>query len=114
MRVSRIAIYDPTDTWLTVSQMLQCLPPGVINSHKISLNPGLDQTKTLWYFVLPADKGLANWREQATAILVRGSYATADDIARAPSLIVIGKHGVGNDKTELDACAKREIKIRIL
>ncbi|KAL4738806.1 hypothetical protein BDV11DRAFT_215688 [Aspergillus similis] len=77
-----------------------------------SLHPdAVEHAKTLWNVVLPGDKELNNWREHATAILVRGSYVTADDIARAPNLIAIGKHGVGIDKIDQAACARRGIKI---
>ncbi|KAL5046715.1 hypothetical protein BDW71DRAFT_197399 [Aspergillus fruticulosus] len=77
-----------------------------------SLHPNaVEHAKTLWNVILPGDKELRNWREHATAILVRGSYVTADDIARAPNLIAIGKHGVGIDKIDQAACAKRGIKI---
>ena len=36
---------------------------------------------------------------------------TADDIASCPNLTAIGKHGVGIDKIDQEACAKRGIKI---
>ncbi|KAL4812525.1 hypothetical protein BDW67DRAFT_193607 [Aspergillus spinulosporus] len=77
-----------------------------------SLHPdAVEYAKTLWNVILPGDKRLTNWQEHASAILVRGSYVTADDIARAPNLIAIGKHGVGIDKIDQRACAKRGIKI---
>ncbi|KAL4747772.1 hypothetical protein BDW72DRAFT_209392 [Aspergillus terricola var. indicus] len=77
-----------------------------------SLHPdAVERAKSLWNVVLPGDKELNNWREHATAILVRGSYVTSDDISRAPDLIAIGKHGVGIDKIDQAACAKRGIKI---
>ncbi|RDW58918.1 uncharacterized protein DSM5745_11124 [Aspergillus mulundensis] len=77
-----------------------------------TLHPdAVEHAKTLWNVVVPGDNELSNWREHATAILVRGSYVTADDIARAPNLLAIGKHGVGIDKIDQAACAKRGIKI---
>ncbi|KAL4908665.1 hypothetical protein BDW74DRAFT_188571 [Aspergillus multicolor] len=77
-----------------------------------TLHPdAVEHAKTLWNVVVPGDRELNNWREHATAILVRGSYVTADDIARAPNLLAIGKHGVGIDKIDQEACTKRGIKI---
>ncbi|KAL4876985.1 hypothetical protein BJY04DRAFT_231142 [Aspergillus karnatakaensis] len=77
-----------------------------------TLHPdAVEHAKTLWNVVLPGDKELNNWRENASAVIVRSSYVTADDISRAPKLIAIGKHGVGIDKIDQAACAKRDIKI---
>jgi phosphoglycerate dehydrogenase-like enzyme len=36
---------------------------------------------------------------------------TAEDVASCPNLIAIGKHGVGIDKIDQEACSKRGIKI---
>ena len=75
-------------------------------------NPlAIAHAKTLFNVILPEDPGFADWRKNATSILVRGSYVTADDIASCPNLTAIGKHGVGIDKIDQDACAKRGIKI---
>ncbi|KAL4916129.1 hypothetical protein BDW62DRAFT_218870 [Aspergillus aurantiobrunneus] len=77
-----------------------------------TLHPdAVEHARTLWNVIGPGDKELNNWREHASAVLIRGSYITADDIARAPNLIAIGKHGVGIDKIDQVACAKRGIKI---
>ncbi|KAL3464483.1 hypothetical protein BJX64DRAFT_275699 [Aspergillus heterothallicus] len=77
-----------------------------------TLHPdAVEHAKTLFNVVAPGDKDLNNWREKASAIVIRGSYVTAEDIARAPNLIAIGKHGVGIDKIDQSACAKRGIKI---
>ncbi|KAL4864292.1 hypothetical protein BDV12DRAFT_189027 [Aspergillus spectabilis] len=77
-----------------------------------TLHPdAVEHAKTLWKVVLPGDKELNNWREHASAVVIRSSYVTADDIARAPNLIAIGKHGVGIDKIDQAACSKRGIKI---
>lgn len=71
----------------------------------------LAHAKTLFKVIVPGDKGFSEWRQNASALLIRGSYLTADDIASCPNLIAIGKHGVGIDKIDQDACNKRNIKI---
>ncbi|KAL4798508.1 hypothetical protein BDV19DRAFT_377035 [Aspergillus venezuelensis] len=77
-----------------------------------ALHPdAVEHAKTLFNVVSPSDPEVKNWRENASAVLIRGSYITADDITHAPNLIAIGKHGVGIDKIDQVACAKREIKI---
>lgn len=77
-----------------------------------NLHPdAVEHARTLWNVIVPGDKELNNWRENASAVVIRGSYITADDIARSPNLIAIGKHGVGIDKIDQAACAKRGIKI---
>ncbi|KAL2203790.1 hypothetical protein CC79DRAFT_1336436 [Sarocladium strictum] len=54
---------------------------------------------------------LANWRESAQYVLVRGSRITAEDVAAAPHLRAIGKQGVGIDKIDAAACEARNIPI---
>lgn len=77
-----------------------------------AFNPlAIAHAKTLFNVILPEDPRFADWRKNATSILVRGSYVTAGDIASCPNLTAIGKHGVGIDKIDQDACAKRGIKI---
>ncbi|KAJ5725447.1 uncharacterized protein N7483_006804 [Penicillium malachiteum] len=71
----------------------------------------LAHAKTLFNVIQPGDSGFSKWRQNASALLIRGSYLTADDIASCPNLMAIGKHGVGIDKIDQDACAKRGIKI---
>lgn len=71
----------------------------------------IEHARTLFSVVLNTDPEFANWQEKATAILMRGSYLRADDIAKCPRLIAIGKHGVGIDKIDQEACAARNIKI---
>ncbi|GAB1197812.1 hypothetical protein APSETT444_007115 [Aspergillus pseudonomiae] len=71
----------------------------------------IEYAKTLFDLVQPQDEEFKNWRQNARALLVRSSYVTADDIASCPNLIAIGKHGVGIDKINQDACAQRGIKI---
>jgi D-3-phosphoglycerate dehydrogenase / 2-oxoglutarate reductase len=60
---------------------------------------------------------IGNWREhlaEADALLVRGdAVVTADDIAAAPKLRVIGRDGVGVDNVDLDAAAARGIPVVI-
>ncbi|KDE85364.1 phosphoglycerate dehydrogenase [Aspergillus oryzae 100-8] len=71
----------------------------------------IEYAKTLFNIIQPQDEEFKNWRQNARALLIRGSYVTADDIASCPNLIAIGKHGVGIDKINQDACAQRGIKI---
>ncbi|KAJ5147241.1 hypothetical protein N7476_001230 [Penicillium atrosanguineum] len=71
----------------------------------------LAYAKTLFNVIQLGDKGFSEWRQNASYLLLRGSYFTADDVASCPNLIAIGKHGVGIDKINQDACAKRGIKI---
>ncbi|KAJ5614019.1 D-3-phosphoglycerate dehydrogenase [Penicillium herquei] len=71
----------------------------------------LAHAKTLFNVIQPGDNGFSEWRQNASFLLIRGSYLTADDIASCPNLIAIGKHGVGIDKIDQDACAKRGIRI---
>ncbi|KAE8167669.1 hypothetical protein BDV40DRAFT_312124 [Aspergillus tamarii] len=71
----------------------------------------IEYAKTLFNIIQPQDEEFKSWRQNARALLVRSSYVTADDIASCPNLIAIGKHGVGIDKINQDACTQRGIKI---
>ncbi|KAJ5204377.1 uncharacterized protein N7498_005256 [Penicillium cinerascens] len=71
----------------------------------------IEHARTLFHVVLPGDEGFADWRQKASALLIRGSYLTAEDIASCPNLVAIGKHGVGIDRIDQSACSKRGIKI---
>ncbi|KAL4898360.1 D-isomer specific 2-hydroxyacid dehydrogenase [Aspergillus ambiguus] len=71
----------------------------------------IEHAKSLFHLVQPEDEDFHGWRQNARALLVRSSYLTAEDIASCPNLVAIGKHGVGIDKIDQDACAKRGIKI---
>lgn len=61
--------------------------------------------------VVHTDPDCANWRQDARAVLVRDATLTAEDIASCPNLVAIGKHGVGIEKIDQVACAKRGIPI---
>ncbi|KAL3480935.1 hypothetical protein BJX99DRAFT_272610 [Aspergillus californicus] len=77
-----------------------------------TLHPdAVQHAKTLFHVVLPEDKESKSWREHASAVVIRNSYITADDITRAPNLVAIGKHGVGVDKIDQAACMERGIRI---
>ena len=67
--------------------------------------------QTLFHTILPSDPEIANWRENATAILVREQVITAKDIQSATKLRAIGKQGTGIDIIDQDACNKRGIPI---
>lgn len=71
----------------------------------------IKHARNLFNVVLPEDPGFPEWRSKASALLIRGSYLTAEDIASCPNLLAIGKHGVGIEKIDQDACARRSIKI---
>jgi len=71
----------------------------------------IEHAKNLFNLIQPHDEEFKNWRQNARALLIRGSYITADDIASCPNLVAIGKHGVGIDKIDQDACKRRGIKI---
>jgi D-3-phosphoglycerate dehydrogenase len=59
----------------------------------------------------PADPGLAEALATADALIVRSTRVTAETIAAAPSLRVIGRHGAGTDNIDLDAAAARGIAV---
>lgn len=71
----------------------------------------IDHARTLFNVVLNTDPDFQGWQQKATAILLRGSYFRNQDIEQCPNLIAIGKHGVGIDKIDQQACASRGIKI---
>ncbi|QKX63707.1 uncharacterized protein TRUGW13939_10878 [Talaromyces rugulosus] len=71
----------------------------------------LAHARTIFNGILPEDEGFADWKKNASALLIRGSYLTAEDIASCPNLIAIGKHGVGIDKIDQKACGARGIRI---
>ncbi|KAL4874439.1 D-isomer specific 2-hydroxyacid dehydrogenase [Aspergillus karnatakaensis] len=71
----------------------------------------VEHCQKLFHTILPTDPEVKNWRENATAILVRELIISADDIAQAKNLRAIGKQGVGIDIIDQDACAKRNIAI---
>lgn len=71
----------------------------------------IEHAKTLFNIIQPHDEAFQHWRANARALLIRSSYLTAEDIASCPNLVAIGKHGVGIEKIDQDACAKRGIKI---
>jgi phosphoglycerate dehydrogenase-like enzyme len=96
----RSPVFSPPTTGKRTVYVLDTLHPDAV-----------EHAKTLFNIIGPGDKELNSWREKASAIVVRSSYVTAEDIARAPNLIAIGKHGVGIDKIDQKACAKRGIKI---
>lgn len=77
-----------------------------------TLHPdAMDYAKSKFNVILPTDPECKNWRQNATSLLVRGSYVTAQDIDTSPNLIAIGKQGVGIDKIDQAACAQRKIAI---
>ncbi|KAF9883420.1 hypothetical protein FE257_003503 [Aspergillus nanangensis] len=89
----------PTNSNPTV-YVLDTFPPQAI-----------EHAKTLFNIIQPHDPEFQNWRQNARALLIRGSYVTAADIASCPNLVAIGKHGVGIDKIDQAACSQRNIKI---
>jgi phosphoglycerate dehydrogenase-like enzyme len=71
----------------------------------------VEYCRTLFDTIEWTDPEVENWRENATAILVREKLITAADIESALRLRAIGKQGVGIDIIDQDACAKRGIPI---
>lgn len=71
----------------------------------------IEHARTLFNVVLNTDPDFLGWQQKAKAILLRGSYLRKEDIEKCPNLIAIGKHGVGIDKIDQQACASRGIKI---
>ncbi|WQF81648.1 Putative D-isomer specific 2-hydroxyacid dehydrogenase, catalytic domain-containing protein [Colletotrichum destructivum] len=64
-----------------------------------------------FHTILPLDEEVANWRENADAILVREKIITAQDISSARRLRAIGKQGTGIDIIDKDAADARGIAI---
>lgn len=71
----------------------------------------IEHARTLFNVVLDTDPDFLGWQDKARAILLRGSYFRKEDIEQCPNLVAIGKHGVGIDKIDQQACASRGIKI---
>ncbi|KAJ1323211.1 2-oxoglutarate reductase-like protein [Microdochium nivale] len=72
----------------------------------------VDHARTLFSrVILCTDPEFSGWQQKARAILVRGSYFTAAQVASCPNLVAIGKHGVGIDKIDKAACDERGIRI---
>jgi phosphoglycerate dehydrogenase-like enzyme len=68
-------------------------------------------SQTLFDTIVCTDPEVVNWRENASAILVREKLISASDIEQAKKLKVIGKQGVGIDIIDQDACHARRIPI---
>lgn len=80
--------------------LLENFPPAAIK-----------HCQTLFNTILPNFPEIANWRENATAILVREQEITASDIESSQKLRAIGKQGTGIDIIDQEACLKRGIPI---
>jgi phosphoglycerate dehydrogenase-like enzyme len=77
-----------------------------------TLHPQAEKhAQSLFNAILPWDPKHSEWREKAEYLVIRGSYLTADDVAKCKSLKAIGKQGVGIDKIDAEACKARGIKI---
>ncbi|OLN87138.1 D-3-phosphoglycerate dehydrogenase 2 [Colletotrichum chlorophyti] len=61
--------------------------------------------------IFPGQPEHINWKENARFLLVKSSRLSAEDIAACPNLLAIGKHGVGINKIDVDACSAHGIKI---
>ncbi|KAL2826096.1 hypothetical protein BDW59DRAFT_67464 [Aspergillus cavernicola] len=98
------------DSHADLGPMVSCrgdLTPLHIAQIRSTLNCPSSERNT----ILPTDPEAKNWRENATAILVRESTISADDIFQAKRLKAIGKQGVGINLIDQDACAQRNIPI---
>ncbi|KEF55279.1 uncharacterized protein A1O9_08933 [Exophiala aquamarina CBS 119918] len=80
--------------------LLEKFPPEVVS-----------YCQSLFRTVLWTDPEVLNWRENASAILVREKLVSAQDIEKAQKLRAIGKNGVGIDIINQPACASRGIPI---
>lgn len=90
---------SPVNSTLPTLYLLDKFHPGAIKYCQQHFNT-----------IAPGDSEHANWRN-AKYLLIRSSYFTANDVASCPNLKAIGKQGVGIDKIDAEACAKRGIKI---
>ncbi|WP_313479174.1 hydroxyacid dehydrogenase [Microbacterium sp.] len=59
----------------------------------------------------PGDPQLADALARADALIVRSTRVTAEMIAAAPNLRVIGRHGAGTDNIDLDAATSRGVTV---
>src|SRR5690606_41016405 len=59
----------------------------------------------------PSDPRLGEALATADALIVRSTRVSAELIAQAPRLRVIGRHGAGTDNIDLDAAAARDITV---
>jgi D-3-phosphoglycerate dehydrogenase len=57
------------------------------------------------------DPRLKNWHEDADGLMVRMTRVTADDIARARKVRIIGKQGVGYDTVDVAAAKAKGIPV---
>ena len=71
----------------------------------------VEYAQSMFDCVLYTDPEAENWRQRATAILIKDYYITHQDLDAAPQLLVIGKQGVGLDKIDVPACEARGVKI---
>jgi phosphoglycerate dehydrogenase-like enzyme len=80
--------------------LLETFPPEAIR-----------HCQSLFRTVLPSDPEVANWHQNADAILVREKTISATDIRNAHKLKAIGKQGTGIDIIDQNACEKLRIPI---
>lgn len=71
----------------------------------------VQHAQELFDCVLYGDPEGENWRNKATAILIKDYHITECDLIASPQLQVIGKQGVGLDKVDVEACNRRGVKI---
>jgi len=71
----------------------------------------LEQLRAKVHVVAPEDQGVACWHDNADAIIVRSHSVSAEDIARARKLKVIGKHGAGTDTIDVEAANQASIDV---
>lgn len=70
----------------------------------------IEHARNLFNVVLNTDPEFSNWHD-GEYLLIRTSWLHACDIAKCPNLKAIGKHGVGTDKIDSEACQKRGIAV---
>jgi phosphoglycerate dehydrogenase-like enzyme len=75
-------------------------------------HPGAVQhAETLFECIHHTDPEAANWRNNATAILVKDYPIREADLDAAPQLRAIGKQGVGVDQIDVAGADKRGVKV---
>lgn len=61
--------------------------------------------------VLWGDPGVSNWHDDADGVIVRASPVTGEDIRKSRKLKVIGRHGVGYEKVDMEAAKEKGVAV---
>jgi phosphoglycerate dehydrogenase-like enzyme len=66
---------------------------------------------TMFDVILPSDPEIKNWQSSAEYVFLKSGTLTAEQIDGATKLRAIAKQGVGIDRIDAEACARRNVKI---